>query len=81
MKVRRNRTGNTRHKVAGDDLSRVQERLADGHRPALNLTFQCECVSAVIHGGITIFEAIMDVLSGERVKRQDAVADLGLLLI
>ena len=80
MKVRRDRTGNTRRKVAGDDLKRVQERLADTQRTPLHIAFQRECVVAIIHCEITIFEVVMDVLAGERVKRQDAITYLGLLL-
>ncbi len=47
------------HGRHGDDLKRVEEWFADTHRTLLDFTFQCECVSAVTHGDIPIFEVII----------------------
>ncbi len=62
-------------------LGRIKERLADTQRPSLHFALQRECILAVSNSDVAVFEVIMDVLSRERVKRQDAVTDLRLLLI
>jgi hypothetical protein len=47
----------------------------------LHIPFQGERVVAAPESDISVFEVIVDVLTCERVKRQDAITYLGLLFI